>query len=66
MERGLGYLLGGIVAVLMLSTVAMLFSGAIVGILSAIIAFPLAAPLTTSAVLITLVGAGVLYWWRRR
>lgn len=66
MERGLSYLLGGIVTALVLGAILMLFGGAFVGILSAILAFPLAAPLTTSAVLITLFGAVVLFWWRRR
>lgn len=64
-DRSIGYLLGGIVAVLSLVAIFMLFGSMLVGIVSAIIAFPLAAPLTTAALLIVLIFAGILYRWKR-
>lgn len=65
MERALGYIIGGVVAGAVLLAFGMLFGGALLGALSALFAFPVAAPMTTSAVLLVL-GAGFISYRRKR
>ncbi len=65
MERSLGYIIGGCVIVLTLISMGVLFSGVVLGALSALIAFPLAAPMTTTALLIAL-GIGFVAYRRKR
>lgn len=65
MERSLGYIIGGCVIVLTLIAMGMLFSGFVLGVLSALVAFPLAAPMTTTAFLIAL-GIGFIVYCRKK
>jgi len=66
MERFLGYIIGAVVALLIVSAIAVLFGGAVIGALSAIIAFPLAAPMTTAALCVALIWGYIAFRRKRR
>ncbi len=65
MERTLGYIIGLIVAGGILLALALLFGGVFIGFLSALVAFPIAAPMTTTALLIAL-GIGYIAYRRKK
>ncbi len=54
MERLLGYLIGGTLAVAALIAIALLFGSAIIAGLSAALTFPIAAPMTTLALIVVI------------
>ena len=57
MERLLGYLIGGTLAVAALIAIALLFGSAIIAGLSAALTFPIAAPMTTLALIVVILMA---------
>ncbi|MGJ3258865.1 MAG: hypothetical protein ACFE0S_04605 [Rhodospirillales bacterium] len=65
MERTLGYLIGIVVAGAILLGLALAFGGVIIGLVSALLAFPLAAPMTTSALVVAL-AIGYLAYRRKK
>ena len=65
MERVLGYLIGGVVALGLLVGLGAIFGGAIIAGLSAAVTFPIAAPMTTLA-LIVVVFLAFIVWRRKR
>ena len=57
MERLLGYAIGGALAVAALVVIAVIFGGAIIAGLSAALTFPIAAPMTTLALIVVILMA---------
>lgn len=66
MERILGYLIGATVICLILLGLAVAFGGVFIGALSALIALPLAAPMTTTAFVVALVIGYMAYRRKKR
>jgi len=62
MERLLGYLIGGALAVAALIAIAVIFGGAIIAGLSAALAFPFAAPITTLTLIVVILLAFLVSW----
>jgi uncharacterized protein YacL len=66
MERALGYIIGAAVAVLIVTTFGVLFGSLVIGTLSAIVAFPIAAPITTLSMAVVIVVGYLTYYRKRR
>lgn len=66
MEKMLGYIIGATVAISIIAVTVVLTGSAVVGVLSAIVAFPVAAPLTTTALIAAVVIGYATYKWKRR
>ena len=64
MERALGLLIGLIVGGAVLAVVVVLFGGAVVSAVTAVLLFPLAFPLTTAAVVLAI--GGMVLWHKVR
>ena len=63
MEKVAGYIIGGLVALALLAAVALVFGGLFAGGVAALMAFPVAAPLSTLAIA---AGVGLGYLAYRR
>lgn len=66
MERTLGFLIGIVVAGLILFGLALVFGGVFIGFFSAIVAMPIAAPMTTAALMIALLFGYIAYRRKKR
>ncbi len=66
MERILGLMIGGALAITALIAIAVVFGGAIVAGVSAVLTFPIAAPMTTLALIVVVLLAFVAYRRKRK